>query len=178
MTATRIKSGAPKRSRRARLLLMGVAPLALTACEQQQEAMLYTDVDSCIAARVQTAAECESAYREAVATSETTAPKYTRREDCVADFGEAQCRPSSSGGFFMPFMTGYLVGNLLQGGRVTPQPAYRPRNGEWSTAGGYTIGRQPGRVVVDPAATKPQRAITQSRAGFGSRAAARGSWGG
>ena len=82
-------------------------------------------------------------------------------------------------------MSGFLVARALDANKNYgagyyggAQPLYRPRTGEWSTAGGYSVGRQTGAVVVDKEATKPQRAITQSRAGFGSRAAARGSWGG
>jgi uncharacterized protein YgiB involved in biofilm formation len=166
-----------KRSRSARLLLMGVAPMALTACgEPPQEAMIYPDAAACISAGVQTREQCEGAQAAALAESERNAPRYRYREDCVADFGADQCR-STSGGFFMPFMSGFLIARALDGSSRL-QPLYRPRSGEYATSGGYTVGRQPGRVIVDDAATKPQRAITQSRSGFGSRAAARGSWGG
>ena len=168
----------PKRSRSARLVLMGVAPLMLTACEQPQEAFVYPDAEACIAAGVVGADDCRAAYDQALASSESNAPQYPNRADCVTDFSEAQCSTSPQQGFFLPLMGGFLLGRALDGGRAYPQPLYRPRNGEWTTPGGYTIGRESGRVLVDPSATKPQRAITQSRAGFGSRAAARGSWGG
>jgi uncharacterized protein YgiB involved in biofilm formation len=165
------------RSRSARLLLMGATPLALSACgEPQQEAMLYPNVAACISAGEQTRQQCESAHATALAESERNAPRYQNHADCVADFGADQCR-STSGGFFMPFMSGFLIARALDGSSRL-QPLYRPRSGEYATSGGYTVGRQPGRVIVDDAATKPQRAITQSRSGFGSRAAARGSWGG
>ena len=177
MTDTFQPKPAMKRSRSARLLLMGVTPLALTACgEPPQEAMLYPDVAACISAGVQTREQCESAEQAALAEAERNAPRYQNRADCIADFGADQCR-STSNGFFMPFMTGFLIARALDGS-TRLQPLYRPRGGEYSTSGGYSVGRQPGRVIVDDAATKPQRAITQSRSGFGSRAAARGSWGG
>lgn len=170
--------GAIKRSRTARLVLMGVAPLALAACDQGQEALVYPSVDACIAGNVVSADDCRASYDAAQTANASSAPRYANRADCVADFGAEQCGTASSGGFFSPLMTGFLLARALDGGRYASQPLYRPRSGDWNTGGGYNVGRQTGAVVVDKAATKPQRAITQSRAGFGSRAAARGSWGG
>lgn len=169
-----------KRSRTARLVLMGLSPLALTACEGGQEALVYQSVEQCAAGGVVSSAECETAFAQSKAEAEVNSPRYTSRADCIADFGVEQCGPAPhSNGFFMPFMTGFLIARALDGrGGYYPQPLYRPRSGEWTTNGGYTVGRNTGKVMVDPAAAKPQRAITQSRAGFGSRAAARGSWGG
>lgn len=168
-----------KRSRTARLVLMGLSPLALAACQGQQEALLYQSVDECITDGMMDAAQCQRAYDGARREAETNSPRYANHADCVADFGEAQCpRTPHSQGFFMPLMTGFLLGRALDGrSSLAPQPLYRPRNGEWTTAGGYNVGRQTGRVRVDPAAAQPQRAVTQTRAGFGARAAARGSWG-
>lgn len=178
MTHTGLPPRAIKRSRSARLLLMGVAPLALTACVEQQDALVYPSVEACIADNVVNAAECRQGHDAAQATTGGSAPRYANRADCVADFGPEQCAAAPSGGFFSPLMTGFLIARALDGGRPLAQPLYRPRTGDWTTGGGYSVGRQTGAVVVDQAATKPQRAITQSRAGFGSRAAARGSWGG
>ncbi len=170
---------AMKRSRTAKLVLMGVAPLALSACAEQQEALIYPTVEACVAGGLVSEAECRSAYDTAKVASDESAPRYLSRADCIADFGADQCQSAPhSQGYFLPLMTGFMIARALDGGRYYPQPLYRPRTGEWTTGGGYTIGRDSGRVVVDKDATKPQRAITQSRAGFGSRAAARGSWGG
>jgi uncharacterized protein YgiB involved in biofilm formation len=171
-----------KRSGHARLMLMGVAPLALGACSQAtQEAVLYPDAEACIAAGALPAEQCRAAYASALANSRTNAPQYANRADCVADFGEAQCPAQRSGGFFLPLMSGFLIARALNPGAGSgyAQPLYRPRNGEWMTPGGYSVGRAAGAVQVDPAMTQPQRAATQTRAGFGTRAAARagGSWG-
>lgn len=168
-----------KRSRTARLVLMGLSPLALTACEGGQEALIYQTVGECTAGGVLSESECQAAFDKSQAQAQVDSPKYRNRPDCIADFGEAQCGTTPhSQGYFMPFMTGFLIARAFDGGGYSGQPLYRPRTGEWTTNGGYTVGRNTGKVIVDPAATKPQRAITQSRAGFGSRAAARGSWGG
>lgn len=171
-----------KRSRQARLMLMGLAPLVLGACTQEtQEAVLYPDAQACIAAGAMPAEQCHAAYQEALATSESNAPQYAQRADCVTDFSEAQCPQERRGGYFLPFMSGFLIARALApgGGSAYAQPMYRPRNGEWVTPGGHSVGRLAGPVKVDPAMTQPQRATTQTRAGFGTRAAARagGSWG-
>jgi uncharacterized protein YgiB involved in biofilm formation len=65
------------------------------------------------------AAECTTAYNNALKEAERTAPKYASREDCVAEFGEGQCQQApaqagvapenqaqaqSSGSFWMPLM--------------------------------------------------------------------------
>lgn len=164
-----------KRSRTARLVLMGLAPVALSACSPSQEALVYQTVDECTAAGVLSPSECRDAQATAQATAQADPPKYTNRADCVADFGEQQCAATPhSSGFFMPLMTGFLIARALDGRNTPPQPLYRPRSGEFVTGGGYTVGRQTGAVKVDPAATQPQRAVTQSRAGFGSTAASRG----
>jgi uncharacterized protein YgiB involved in biofilm formation len=173
-----------KRSRQARLMLMGLAPLALAGCAQEtQEAVLYPDAEACIAAGALPAEQCRAAYQSALATSQSNAPQYARRADCVADFSEAQCPAEPRGGYFLPFMSGFLVARALGPGAGAgagfAQPMYRPRNGEWVTPGGFSVGRATGAVQVAPAMTQPQKAVTQTRAGFGTRAAARagGSWG-
>jgi uncharacterized protein YgiB involved in biofilm formation len=171
-----------KRSRTARLVLMGLAPVALVSCgETAQEAFVFESVEQCLASEQMTATECQAAQATAQKEAVDNSPRYANRADCVADFGEQQCatQPHSSG-FFMPLMTGFLLARALDNRSLAPQsqPLYRPRGGEWTTAGGYNVGRQTGAVRVPPAATQPQRAVTQSRAGFGTRAATRGTVGG
>ena len=169
-----------KRTRTTRLLLMGLAPLALTACESAQDAQLYASAEECKAAGRLGAQECEAAYADAQAAHERVAPHYLDRADCVADFGEEQCAPARDGtGAFIPFLGGMLLGQALSGGGYGPQPIYRPRHGQWQLPDGGGLGTKTGDIKVKPSVVKPQtRAITVSRAGFGSRAAARGSWGG
>lgn len=165
-----------KRSRTARLMLMSLAPLALTSCEETvQEAHVYSSVDECVSAGMMDRAACQAAYADAQAAAVDNSPRYANRADCVADFGEQQCSTQAHAhGYFFPLMTGFLLARAMDNrGALAPQPLYRPRTGNWTTAGGYNVGRSTGLVRVDPAATQPQRAVTQSRAGFGSTAAAR-----
>ena len=103
----------------------------LAGCEQNDETVsLYQNADDCASATGK-AAECTTAYNNALKEAERTAPKYASREDCVAEFGEGQCQQApaqagmapenraqaqSSGSFWMPLMAGYMMGRLMSGG--------------------------------------------------------------
>ncbi len=69
------------------------AVFMLAGCEKSDETVsLYQNADDCSAANPGKAAECTTAYTNAVKEAERTAPKYATREDCVAEFGEGQCQ--------------------------------------------------------------------------------------
>ncbi|STU57093.1 ygiB [Klebsiella pneumoniae subsp. ozaenae] len=105
------------------------AVFMLAGCEKSDETVsLYQNADDCSAANPGKAAECTTAYTNAVKEAERTAPKYATREDCVAEFGEGQCQQTpaqagvapenqaqaqSSGSFWMPLMAGYMMGRLM-----------------------------------------------------------------
>lgn len=68
---------------------------------------------------------CEKAEKEALATHEKNAPRFSRLEECVAEYGKDMCRPSTGssggdGGFFVPMMMGYMLGSM----NSTPAPLY------------------------------------------------------
>lgn len=69
------------------------AVFMLAGCEKTDETVsLYQNADDCSAANPSKAAECTTAYNNAVKEAARTAPKYATREDCVAEFGEGQCQ--------------------------------------------------------------------------------------
>ena len=75
------------------------AVFMLAGCEQNDETVsLYQNADDCASATGK-AAECTTAYNNALKEAERTAPKYASREDCVAEFGEGQCQqaPAQAG---------------------------------------------------------------------------------
>jgi uncharacterized protein YgiB involved in biofilm formation len=110
------------------------AVFMLAGCEKTDETVsLYQNADDCSAATGK-AAECTTAYNNALKEAERTAPKYASREDCVAEFGEGQCQQApaqagtapenqaqaqSSGSFWMPLMAGYMMGRLMGGGATS-----------------------------------------------------------
>ena len=120
------------------------AVFMLAGCEKNDETVsLYQNADDCSAATGQ-AAECKTAYTNALKEAERTAPKYASREDCVAEFGEGQCQQTpaqagmapenqaqaqSSGSFWMPLMAGYMMGRLMGGGAgYQQQPLFSSKN--------------------------------------------------
>ncbi|VEA70220.1 Protein of uncharacterised function (DUF1190) [Serratia rubidaea] len=98
------------------------AVFMLAGCEKSDETVsLYQNADDCSRANPSMSEQCTTAYNNALKEAEKTAPKYASREDCVAEFGEAQCTQApaqagmaaesqSSGSFWMPLMAGYMMG--------------------------------------------------------------------
>ena len=183
-----------KRSRSIELALMGTVPLLLSGCDQlpepeQQSALLYQDLQQCIADGKVTADVCQKGYEQAL-QARSAAPHYGSLAECEAEFGYAQCRPASSGSgnWFIPAAAGFLIARALDSshddsrldygwsgyGGWSGQPIYRSRGdrAEWRTGSGERFGsgaRGPRGSSV---------AETLSRGGFGYSSAARVSWGG
>jgi uncharacterized protein YgiB involved in biofilm formation len=181
-----------KRSKKAALVLMvPAATLLFASCaEQTESALVFNDPNQCTAADLSTAQECSAEFAAATALHPQVAPKYANRAECEADFGAEKCeaaRPeyASSGGFFMPMMMGYMMGNMLNRNsgvrsNIASQPLYKA-SGDASTfrTGNNTeVARGTGLVSVNPARVSPQAGSTVRRGGFGQQAAARTSLGG
>jgi len=169
-------------------LALGIAAIFLSACGDKQEATVFTTVDECTNANPEFAEKCKTAYEDAVKEAERTGPKYNSQNDCESEFGNNQCRvvQRDSGSFFMPFMAGYMLSNLMSPRGYYSQPmftsysrnsSYRNR---WIGADGYDFGDQRSRNMrVSEKAMKPKPTVTKtmSRGGFGSSVRAKSSWG-
>ncbi len=172
-----------KRSRTVALLVMGTAPLFLAACSKESEVEgLYTSLESCVA-QTNDSYTCGEAFKNAKQEAEATAPRYASREECVAAHGEGQCeaRQAGSQSYFMPLMTGFLLGQMLRGGQTagfTSSPAFKDRAGNWQRpapgAGAGGVYRPGVATAMAPVAQQPDRAPTASRGGFGDRSGDRG----
>lgn len=176
-----------KRSPTVRLLLMGAAPVLLTACEAQEEAVLYKDVTECVAGARLTEDQCKAAFDHAKAEHERVAPRYTSQSDCETDFGSGKCQVVNQGAGiqFIPLMAAYALGYYA--GRPNyyqSQPLYYSytsygSSGGFVNSGGQPISRTTGSATVARSAmAAPTRAVTMSRSGFGSSSSAKGGWGG
>ncbi len=178
-----------KRSRTAALVMMGAAPLLLTACDNETTREgLYTSVEACVA-QTNDSYTCKQAFDQASKQAEASSPRYASREECIAAHGADQCqqRSDSSGhSFFMPFMTGFLMSQMLRGGQpagLSAAPAYRDGAGNWQrpaatpTGGIYRNGGTASTAMV-PVTAKPNVAPTVTRGGFGSSGNSRSSSGG
>ncbi len=147
-----------KRSRSVKLVLLGSAAMALSACGEDPDA-LFRDAAQCT--RVFDAASCRTAEQQAVAEHVRTAPRFATREACEAEMGAGNCGPapvaaapgptpatpttpgqqvtqpqSGGGSFFLPLMMGYMMARGL-GGQPQATPIYRDR------AGAAYAGRTP-----------------------------------
>lgn len=175
-----------KRSPTVRLLLMGAAPVLLTACEAQEEAVLYKDVTECVAGARLTEDQCKAAFDHAKSEHERVAPRYTSQSDCETDFGAAKCQAVNQGAGiqYIPLMAAYALGYYA--GRPNyyqSQPLYYSHttfgSGGYINSGGQPVARSTGNATVARSAMQtPTRAVTMSRSGFGSSSSARGGWGG
>ncbi|MCG8710396.1 DUF1190 family protein [Brenneria sp. 4F2] len=162
----------------------------LAGCEQADETVsLYQNADDCSRANPSMSEQCTTAYNNALKEAEKTAPKYATREDCVAEFGEAQCtqapaqpgtaaQPQQSGSFWMPLMAGYMMSRMMSGGTgYAQQPLFTskspasPANGQFVDSTGKSYGNATtGRTINVPKtalAPKPATTTTITRGGFG-----------
>ena len=181
-----------KRSRTLQITsLMATASFSLAACgapqvavPEPEPALAYTSLDECKAANDVSAAECEAADANARTQAEQTAPRYATQSECEGQWGPDQCRPNQQGGgsFFTPLLTGFVIGQMLNGGGYRGGGAlYRDRNGQFQNGygGGYVSrdyrtgrqianGRDYGTDVARQAPNRVQsRTTVVSRGGFG-----------
>ena len=182
------------RSRSVRLALAGAAALSLSACKSDEvDTQVFPDEAACRNASEKpgaafTAADCETAYAQALTAYEDTAPHYGEKALCEEQHDGAcvQQTSPSGGSFFMPLLAGYMIGNMLGGRGMSSQPLFRTSDGKFSTASGSTVlNGNSGRTNLSQNAFKAQpstaraapmtRAMVAARGGFG---AARTSGGG
>jgi uncharacterized protein YgiB involved in biofilm formation len=170
-----------KKSKAISLVLLGGTSLALAGCDEgpPTDGKFFSSMNECTAHYSE--AQCKDAVKQAEEQHVAQAPKFSRKEECEAQFGAGNCESRSDmqtqgsgiGSFFMPMMMGYMIGNMM--GNRFGGPVYRDRAGAayTSTPNGktYNIGNFSGGA--GRAGTFNQGAITQvSRSGFGSTAAA------
>lgn len=179
-----------KRTRTFVLAPLSLAVMAGCSGPQEEAVTFVTSVEDCTSKTSLDITECETAYAQAVKDAESTAPRYQNERDCVSEFGSCEQR----GGFFMPFMAGYIVSGMVNsiGDSMDRKHRYRHsyptylysgsgygRN-KIMTADGFIVG-SPGRssYQMPKDALKPKPAVTRtmSRGGFGSTASAKSNWG-
>jgi uncharacterized protein YgiB involved in biofilm formation len=137
-----------------------------------QQGKLYKDLDACLAdaTGMQQVTACREGYHQALQQM-AQAPQYDQRANCEDVYGPGNCVPRGSvvqggGGGFVPFMMGYMMGNM--GGHTVYQPVFIDRGGS-AFANGSRISN-PSWSGGTPAAASPSSAVT--RGGFGSTATA------
>ncbi len=187
-----------KRSRTTALLLMSTAPLLFTACQQEQAVQvqegLYTSVEACSEATGDPSA-CRTAFATAQQQAADAAPKYASKEECAKEYPAEQCvqqHTSAGTSFVGPMMMGFFMSQMLNnraGAVAAPpaaQPAFKDNANGWakpaapggSGALNTASGIGAGKAGLAPVTSEPNRAVTASRGGFGSRSGGRTTVGG
>ncbi len=172
-----------KRSKNVILVMMSATPLLLTACsDETTREGLYTSVETCTA-QTNDRSACQQAFDQARRQADSGSLRYASREECFAAHGTEQCEQRSDGSghsFFMPFMTGFMLSQMLRGNQsagLTGTPAYRDRAGNWQrqtdpiTGGVYRGGI--GSTAMTPIRAQPNVAPTVTRGGFGTSGSSR-----
>jgi uncharacterized protein YgiB involved in biofilm formation len=176
-----------KRSRA--FILAPISLAVISACsspDNSETVQFVTSVDDCTSSTELSQEACQAAYEKAVQDAEATAPRYRSERDCINEFGQCQ----SSGGFFMPFMTGYIVSSMISDSMDRKRyrhshPAYMYRGSgslrnKIMTSDGFVVG-SPGqrsyKMPREALAPKPAVTRTISRGGFGAKASAKSNWG-
>ncbi len=176
-----------KRSTNLRLTLMAVVvPASLVGCDPAAPTGVVLDsIEDCSGQQLELA-QCQAAYNDARAKHAAVAPRFDDRVQCSEEFGNCEVVQEEGRTAYVPPMGGFLLGYALAGGFNNAgnrgvaggAPLYRDARGGYLNAYGDTVSRQRG-MVTGPRGNiaTPARAVTVSRSGFGSRAAARGSFG-
>ncbi|PRY88763.1 DUF1190 domain-containing protein [Donghicola tyrosinivorans] len=189
-----------KRSKTVALAIVGAASFSLAACrEEAVDAQAFPDLQSCVAAVGPTSLfseqDCQTAFNDAQALNAETAPRYDSLEVCEEQYGEGNCGSEAqavtggSGSIFMPLLAGYLMGNLLGGGRgIGAQPLYRTSDGRFTTPnGGATYSNNTGKAKLNASTFNKApttfgkapmtKATATSRGGFGTSSTSTRSFG-
>lgn len=182
--------------------LMAMGGVSLTACgdqpsvtisEPKTDAYAYQSLQECKAKNEVPDEACDTAMK-ATQDEQNADARYADNKTCEDVYGPGQCVPRSQAGggsIWGPLATGFIVGQMMNGGwggggmyRDYRSGGYYSRGGPISTD--YASGRtQVSQKSFDsPAATPPAKAMTRtsvvSRGGFGGRMSSRssGGWGG
>ncbi len=184
-----------RRLKRSRTLhvssLMATVSFSVAACGSPQRAvpepvpaLAYTSVAECEAANDIPDAECDTAYAEAQRVAAESAPRYATQAECEGAWGPEQCRPLNNGGgsFFGPLATGFIIGQLLNGGGYRGGgPLYRDRDGQYSNGyGGGYLSRdyRTGRTITNARDHTPEARQAPSRVQNRTTVVSRGGFGG
>ena len=175
------------RSRAVPTMLMGLAALALAACEDDPaiQAQAFPDLASCLdqADEVDapfTAEDCETAFAAAQSAHLESAPRYEDEALCEEQHeGECVAEMRPGGSVFMPILTGYLLGRALSGSSrpLLAQPLVSRPGGFATVAGDTRLSSNTGATEVRSSAFRAapsarlapalSRAAVAQRGGFG-----------
>ncbi len=159
--------GSRRRSAFVGFSILSLSAAGLAGCEQREaRPKVYSTVADCRDEHPSQA--CDTAWQASVGDHEPNAPCYTQRQQCEAQYGVGHCE-TREGGFFMPMMAGFVLGQMIGGGgygnRYVGHPVF------YAAGGGY---RAPAFGAGESMFT---RSGMTTRGGFGQTASMRGGFG-
>ncbi|BCE01565.1 DUF1190 domain-containing protein [Marinicellulosiphila megalodicopiae] len=167
------------------LAIASGAFLISTFGSSKEKAYVASSVDDCVSNTELSQAQCQAAYKSAVEEAAKTAPRFTSQQLCEQDYGANQCK--SSGGSFIPFMSGFLVSQVISNRFSSNNPVYRYYGNDSRYRNSYRLGN--GSILGDfnlknvkvPSSTvkssSEKLTSTIKRSGFGSTSSSKSSWG-
>ena len=105
--------GSRRRSAYVGFSVLTLSASGLAGCEDQQP-KVYSSVADCRAEHPGQA--CDDAWQASVGEHDQTAPRYPQQAACEAQYGVGHCETREGGGFFMPMMAGFVMGQMMNGG--------------------------------------------------------------
>jgi uncharacterized protein YgiB involved in biofilm formation len=115
-----------KRSRTASLVVMGLSPLLLTACDDTQKSQqVFTTLENCGESSVP-AAVCQQAYYQATAQAPKAAPSFASQDACAQQYDTDSCKEiDDTNGIasWHPAMYGFMIGRVIENGTTRYFPA-------------------------------------------------------
>lgn len=190
-----------KRSLKLRLTLLGIAPIALSACNSQED-LTYESLDECVKDGKITAQACSTSWNKALQEHLVHSPRFGSQDACATEYGNCAVVQSGGNSFWLPLMAGFLAGRWSSHygtsgrpyvdtyGDWAPRPLYRTSDdwgrGTWSSWGGRSTYSERGsgwggsHGWSSGGGEGPGKISTSvlSRGGFGGSSMARGGWGG
>lgn len=122
--------------------IAGTVAVGLTACgeEPTTEVQAFRSVEQCVASDLFDQEYCQLMLQDALAEHEENAPRYDERALCEQEFGANACQyeeRQGGGSFWMPFFTGWVVGNLA--GKVIDNvgDSYKKKKARTYAGGNY-----------------------------------------
>lgn len=145
-----------RRSRRRRMLLctalavLLAVGIVLASKPNQQRIKIYSSVEAC---RIeQPPDDCAKAFTDAGQEHEKSAPRLVSQAACEAQYGGCSALHDAAGDWFIPAMTGFMLGHALGTGgaaTVVSQPVYVDR-GLTAYSGTAVLGSYRSRCAVNP----------------------------
>ena len=98
---------------------------------------------------------CNKAMQAAAQAHASESPRFGSRAECIRQYGDNCVEHAQQHGMWMPLLTGFMLSQLLHGGRAPTymgaNPVYRTPDGrynEWSRNGSRAVDVAPNRAVT------------------------------